>query len=305
MPAWGKKSQSVGLDSYRWERPKPASVKHERRRVQQVIPGSRFLRSISEMSKPRLSIAVITALLVVAATINPNSDARGLVPPPPNIVFVMLDDVSTGYLDAMPTVQHQIADRGVEFTNGITPTSLCCPSRAATLTGDLAHTTGVYDNTEENGGWWKFQAQEGDTLATHLHAGGYNTALFGKYLNGYRAAPQGHVPPGWDTFEAFRATNYYNYSLGGTVDEQYGDTPEEYSTDVLTAKAVQFVGQQVGKDAPLFLYYSPYAAHRPMIPAPRHSGTWHNEPLDEAFNEAKIGDKPRFMPKQAAAEGVL
>ena len=37
------------------------------------------------------------------------------------------------------------------------------------------------------------------TIATWLHADGYTTGLFGKYLNSYT----GGVPPGWDRWVAF------------------------------------------------------------------------------------------------------
>jgi N-acetylglucosamine-6-sulfatase len=215
----------------------------------------------------------------------------------PNIVFIMLDDISTGYMDAMPNARSLIGSRGVVFRNGLTPTSLCCPSRASVLSGKLAHTTGVYTNEEGTGGWWKFQAQEDNTIATHLHDAGYHTGLIGKYLNGFRTGPEDYVPAGWDEFQAFRTTNYYNWTLGGTVQESYGSMSKDYSTDVLADKAVQFV-KQAPEDKPLFLYFSPYSAHAPMKPAPRHIGTWHNERLDGAFDEKDMSDKPKFMRKK-------
>jgi N-acetylglucosamine-6-sulfatase len=243
-------------------------------------------------------VAAASLALAAAYVVNPSTDAVGAETTPPNIVFIMLDDVSTGYMDAMPYTAANIGGKGVEFDVGITPTSLCCPSRAATLSGKLAHTTGVYSNTGKYGGWSAFKSQESDTIATHLNDAGYTTALFGKYLNGFKDAPTGYVPAGWDRFEGFRATGYYDWSLGGTVEESYGTGADNYSTDVLTAKAVQFVNDEVGKDNPFFLYYSPYAAHTPMIAAPRHKGTWHNEPLDAAFNEKDMSDKARFMQKK-------
>ena len=253
----------------------------------------------------RVATALLALALVPSAWLGVSAHAAAAPRTPPNIVFIMLDDISTGYMDAMPNVSSLIADKGVEFTNGITPTSLCCPSRASTLSGKLAHTTGVYDNTPENGGWNMFQPQEHSTIATHLHDAGYRTGLFGKYLNGFGASPDGYVPSGWDTFEAFRTTGYYNWSLGGTAEEQYGDKVSDYSTDVLSDKAVQYVKDQ--EDAPeakpIFLYFAPHSAHKPLIPAQRHIGTWHPEPLDAAFNEAQISDKPRFMRNKPLLRG--
>jgi N-acetylglucosamine-6-sulfatase len=237
--------------------------------------------------------AAILAVPAVAPTAGAASNDRRPVSPP-NVVFVMLDDVSTGYMDAMPNVSRRIISNGTEYVNSVIPTSLCCPSRAATLTGKLAHTTGVYGNGADHGAWQTFQAQEGDTLATNLHQNGYTTALIGKYLNGFQKSPDGYTPAGWDTFIGFRTTDYYNWSTGGTVNETFGDSPEDYSTDVLSDYAVDFVNN-ANPDKPLFLYYSPFAAHKPFIPAPRHEGTWHNESLYGAFNEKNMSDKPQFM----------
>ena len=119
--------------------------------------------------------AAILAVPAVAPTAGAASNDRRPVSPP-NVVFVMLDDVSTGYMDAMPNVSRRIISNGTEYVNSVIPTSLCCPSRAATLTGKLAHTTGVYGNGADHGAWQTFQAQEGDTLATNLHQNGYTTA---------------------------------------------------------------------------------------------------------------------------------
>ena len=218
----------------------------------------------------------------------------------PNVVFIMLDDVPRGMWDAMPTVRREILQQGVRFANGMVPTSLCCPSRSSLLTGNYAHTTGVYDNNSTgHGGWLALQPNEGSTLATHLDDAGYRTSLVGKYVNGYYLAPptrglSGYVPPGWDDFVAFQQPKYYNYHLVGTVDESYGSAPADYSTDVLTQHAVDIV-TSTPASTPLFLYYAPFAAHAPFAPAPRDVGTWHLEPLPGGFNEKDMSDKPAFM----------
>ena len=208
----------------------------------------------------------------------------------------MLDDISSGFMDAMPSVRRLIINQGVRYDSGVIPTSLCCPSRASTLTGRYAHSTGVYGvRANGYGGWTKFnQTSESSTLATQLRSAGYQTALVGKYLNRFYKSPDGFVPPGWDDFIGFRKTNYYNWSVGGTVNESFGEAPQDYSTDVLTDYAVDIVNS-ADPDRPLFLYYSPYSAHSPYVPAERHIDTWHPEPLYGGFNEADVSDKPRFV----------
>lgn len=249
-------------------------------------------------------LAGALAALVLAATaaLAPAPGAASAPPATrPNVVFIMLDDVPSGMLDAMPAVQRLLQDRGVTFRNGMVPTSLCCPSRASTLTGRYAHTTGVYTNRNDGyGGWAAFRRWEPKTIAAEMQRAGYRTALVGKYMNGFGFSTPGrsYVPPGWSSFVAFHGRpGYYNYDLSGTVQEQRGDNPTDYSTDVLTNYAVDAV-RATPANQPLFLYYAPYAAHAPYIPAPRYVDTWRPEPLDASANEADMSDKARFMQRK-------
>src|SRR5207247_8724581 len=111
-------------------------------------------------------------------------------------VVSLTDDQRWDTLSAMPTVNSELIQKGVEFTNAFVPDSLCCPSRTSILTGDYSHTTGVWRNQPPYGGWESFD--DSSTIATWLQAAGYHTALVGKYLNGYWNAPSGYVPPGWE-----------------------------------------------------------------------------------------------------------
>jgi arylsulfatase A-like enzyme len=208
----------------------------------------------------------------------------------PNIVLVLTDDQRADTIDYMPRVREALRDRGVHFTNAFTTTPLCCPSRASLLSGRYAHNTGVLDNTA-----LPFDATS--TVATWLSDAGYVTGLFGKYLNGYRQlAPV--VPPGWNAWNAFIDDNFlfYNYALSenGAV-RIYSDSPADYSTDLLAARAVEFV--RTHSDAPFFLYYAPFAPHRPATPAARHRGShaglaaWRSP----SFKEDDVSDKHSWV----------
>ncbi|MFZ0324908.1 MAG: sulfatase-like hydrolase/transferase, partial [Actinomycetes bacterium] len=240
-------------------------------------------------------ILALMMTLVACAGASAAASQNAVASTRPNVVFVMLDDVAKGAWATMPTVRQSIVQRGVAFRNGMVPTSLCCPSRASFLTGNYAHTTGVYGNKADgHGAWQAFQPDENSTLATHLSGSGYRTALVGKYLNGYNSAPEPYVPPGWDDFVAFQAPAYYNYRLTGTVSATHGSSPADYSTDVLSKYAADVV-RDTPSSRPLFLYFAPFTAHFPFMPAPRHLNTWHPEDLPVAFNEADMSDKPSWM----------
>src|SRR6185369_16981710 len=110
-------------------------------------------------------------------------------PRPPNIVFVLTDDLSWNLLPYMPQVRQMERD-GMTFTNYTVTDSLCCPSRSSIFTGEYPHDTGVFTNEGPDGGFATFRdlGDESRTYATALAARGYATALMGKYLNGYLPA---------------------------------------------------------------------------------------------------------------------
>ena len=149
--------------------------------------------------------------------------------------------------------------KGVKFDQAFASHPLCCPSRTSILRGQYAHTTGIYTNGGSLGGWAGFRDRglEGSTLATWLDDAGYETALVGKYLNGY-AASTGHVPPGWDFWRGGEP-NYYN--VGGV---------RTYQTDLLTRYADEFI-RGTSADTPLFLYLSYFKPHAPSKPATRYA----------------------------------
>jgi arylsulfatase A-like enzyme len=64
---------------------------------------------------------------------------------------------------------------------------------------------------------------------------------------------------------------------------------------VLAEHAAQ-IAASTPPGTPLFLYFAPYSAHAPFVPAPRHQGTW-DQPvhLPLAFNEPNMADKPSFL----------
>jgi N-acetylglucosamine-6-sulfatase len=102
----------------------------------------------------------------------------------------------------MPALQGNLVSQGVEFTNMTSTFPLCCPGRATILRGQYAHNTGIYGNELPRGGYEKFRNQgfEDSTVATWLDGAGYQTGLFGKYMNNYSALT---IPPGWDRWYAW------------------------------------------------------------------------------------------------------
>jgi arylsulfatase A-like enzyme len=222
----------------------------------------------------------------------------------PNIVLILTDDQRWDELKNMPTVEQQIVGKGVTFVNGFVVNPLCCPSRTAILTGKYSHSTDVYFNSPPHGGFPTFRHEDGSTIATWLRAGGYRTALLGKYLNGYQPKDVSYVPPGWDYWRALALegsgegmSGYYDYTMsenGKPVG--FGSAPSDYSTDVLTTMATQFIrSTPIGQ--PLMMYFAPRAPHLPATPAPRDTSSCPNlQPVrPPSYDQAGVSMMPAYV----------
>jgi N-acetylglucosamine-6-sulfatase len=224
--------------------------------------------------------------------------------PRPNFVIILADDQRWDTVGAthespnrpgpvMPIVTRELAQSGVTFTNSYVTTSLCCPSRTSTLTGRFAHGTGVRFNAPPAGGAQKFD--DTCTLATWLKAAGYRTGFVGKYLNGYETlAPC--IPPGWDEWHVPVVPSYYDYDLNDDgVLTRFGHDASDYTGDVMTQRAVDFIHASAGKR--FFLHLSQRAPHDPAIPALRHVGLFAGlAPFRPAsYAEPDASDKPAWV----------
>jgi N-acetylglucosamine-6-sulfatase len=225
---------------------------------------------------------------------------------PPNIVFILADDLDAAAASKMVQVKSLITDQGVSFQQHFVNVSLCCPSRVSTLRGQFAHNSKIYGNNAPNGGFEGTYSKgiESSTVATWLQDGGYRTAMIGKYLNGYpNTAPTNYIPPGWTEWVSPNGGSPYtqfDYQLnenGQTV--SYGHTDADYLTDVISDKTVDFIRRSVTQypAQPFFAYVSTYAPHLPANPAPRHADSLPGllAPRTTSFNEADVSDKPAWV----------
>lgn len=219
----------------------------------------------------------------------------------PNIVVIQADDLDLAALSRFPGLRATFVDRGTTFANHVVTDSLCCPSRASMLRGQLVHNHRVLNNIKPDGGYlaWMRHGNEDSTIGTWLQGAGYRTGLIGKYLNGYpelAGLPDTHVPRGWDEWiSPVRGVDYYDYKLNenGTV-RRFGRAPRDYFTDVLARKASRFIK---GSDQPFYLHLTPYAPHGPATPAPRHANAFPGvkAPRGPSFNQAHMSTYPAWL----------
>ncbi|MBV6391575.1 MAG: Choline-sulfatase [Anaerolineales bacterium] len=250
----------------------------------------------------RIVNAIITLVLLTGcAAKNPFKDS-------PNIILILADDMDLALMPYMERTNRLIGEQGATLDNYFVTTPICCPSRASMLRGQYAHNTDILQNTPGFARFYKLD-EEKDTLNVWLQGAGYRTALFGKYLNNYPVnAGRNYVPPGWTDWAAFIANRdegnfFYDYVMNenGSLAE-YGDSPEDYSTDVILEKSLAFIESSVAADSPFFLFVSVYAPHGPAIPAARHEALDYAAayPQKPSFNEADLSDKPRLIQRLAS-----
>ncbi len=248
--------------------------------------------------------------------------------PKPNLVFILVDDLSELELELgfgrslgawTPALDTRLQDKGTVFENFFNTTPLCCPSRASYHTGRYAHNHGIYGNnytvTGGNGGWRRFWelGHDLDSVGVWMQDAGYDTVLIGKFMNGYpdkpgAFVPESYVPAGWDEwygeFNNDLGLTYHDFRINqnGTVVVVDDGT---YMTDYESALAVDYIDRVAPTGQPFFMFLNPYAPHGPTEPAVRHDGTHPDlEPVPPpSFNEADLSDKPQYIQDDASTFG--
>jgi N-acetylglucosamine-6-sulfatase len=221
------------------------------------------------MIRALCAAAAASSLLALSAAASPR----------PNIIVVMLDDV-TDDLSFMPRTTALLAD-GTRYTNSFVGYPLCGPSRATFLTGQEARTHGVTDNG--------MSLEPVGLMPQALRAAGYRTAIIGKRPNGFRGSMAELGFDAWATIE--RRDRYF----GRRLDTDHGRAPiRGYTPDRVYGRALGFAKRTPG---PYFLWVSAIGAHAPAEPAPRHRKACDDIRFKPgpAFNEADLSDKPHWF----------
>jgi N-acetylglucosamine-6-sulfatase len=275
------------------------------------MPNSAAVRTTPRRSggfrARRVSLGVLVGLVVTflagcsGSVEAAQQEEAGTSAAQPNIIFILTDDLDYASAFKMPQITSLLAEQGTSFEQAFTSQSLCCPSRATILTGLYAHNSGIKGNKPPDGGFEKFRDEgfEEDTIATRLQEeGGYRTAYFGKYLNGYPAGDPTHVPPGWDEwYGKLNEQKLYDYSINENGEVvSYDSETRDFFTDVLSNQATDFVERAASEDQPFFMHVAPTAPHGPATPTERHEGTFADEevPRPPSFDEEDVSDKPSW-----------
>jgi len=270
-----------------------------------------FATSAGQARRVGVAAACLLALVGAALAAGLDADAKPAKPakPPerPNIVMVMTDDQAKSTIapEVMPNLYSKLMANGTTFSEYTVTTPLCCPSRAAYMTGQYGHNNGVLRN------FYPDLEDKKNVLPTWLQRRGYRTAHVGKFLNEFEDTPlgQGVVAPGWDLwFTQLERRRYYDWkaSKNGKV-IHFGTDDRDQATTVTTRYAVNWTRRLVAKDRPFYLqadYYAPHTApgrdtrcSAAPVPEAQDEGLFGGVPLPNppSFNQADVSEMPSFI----------
>jgi N-acetylglucosamine-6-sulfatase len=253
-----------------------------------------------------LLLAVCFTLAGCFSSVEATTKEEKVEPKPPNMVLILtddlaLEDVNADTLKHMPNLR-ALMEKGTTFDNAFVTNSLCCPSRATILRGQYTHNHHILHNQPPLGGAKRFRLSGGDrsTVATWLKENGYQTAFFGKYLNGYSGV---YVPPGWEEWHGLSG-NFLSNDLNENGHIVKYETDRYHLDDVLSEKATDYIRRTAGADPPFFtanrsflMWIGTKAPHQPATPASRDKNAYPHLSLPHppSFDEKDVSDKPTWI----------
>lgn len=231
--------------------------------------------------------------------------------PPPNIVFILADDLGYGDLGCYgqakirtPAID-RLAAEGIRFTHFYAGASVCAPSRCVLMTGRHGGRCRVRGNAPLTARDRQTLLPDDVTVATRLKQAGYATALVGKWGLGMDDMPGAPWLQGFDFFfgylDQIHAHNYFpdyiwrnreritlpnevrpipvgkdgSWGLGGIATNRV-----VYSPKLMLDEALSFLDRN--KDRPFFLHFATTIPHA------------NNEAAKELGNGAEVPDLGRY-----------
>ena len=240
----------------------------------------------------------------------------------PNILFLMTDQqrwdamgcsgdwVQTPNLD-------RIASEGVQFTNCVTTSPVCIPTRLSLATGLYPHNTGVWNNMGHT------LLSETPTWMQAMRAAGYRTSLFGKthlhphsgdlrdresLMNAYglddvneiggpRASARtlSHMTSMWEekgVWEAYRADYRERFSEKPHLVRPSTLAFEDYADVYVGQQAKQYL-QNYDRQEPWCCWVSFGGPHEPWDTPEPYASMYDPETMPPAVPRPPTGERPR------------
>jgi len=217
----------------------------------------------------------------------------------PNVIFILADDLGYGDIGCYgqkiiktPNID-RLAVEGVRFTDCYAGSTVCAPSRCCLMTG--LHTGHAYVRGNQR----VPLPPEEVTVAELLKGAGYSTGIVGKWGLGEPGTTGIPNKQGFDYWFGYlnqrRAHNYYPDYLWKNEEKYFlkgnrASKKEEYSHDLFTKEALDFVTRH--KDKPFFLYLA-YTIPHANNELGRETGNGMEVPSDEPYSKEKWPQQQR------------
>eukprot|EP00004_Rigifila_ramosa_P009143 TRINITY_DN2061_c0_g1_i5.p1 TRINITY_DN2061_c0_g1~~TRINITY_DN2061_c0_g1_i5.p1 ORF type:complete len:1560 (+),score=298.90 TRINITY_DN2061_c0_g1_i5:61-4680(+) len=252
----------------------------------------------------------------------------------PNVVLMFIDDLGYGDLGSYNSAFSDspridaMADAGIRFTQWISASAICTPSRAALLTGRLPLRSGM-DGTAErvlispaHGGGLP---HEEITIAEVLRDAGYKTTIYGKWHLGVNrnTSGDGYWLPTNQGFESFWGIPFSNGPFCGAnnpspfralmcfnmQDNVVVEQPMnlENSTGRLTQQAMWTIDEAQAEHRPFFLFLSYLHVRTAIFTQPQFAGLSPRGPIGDAVRELdwSVGTVLDHLSSSGLAEDTL
>lgn len=210
----------------------------------------------------------------VLSLLSPGACARqgGNLNQPPNIVFILADDLGYGDLSVYGQTKFKtpnidrLAAEGIRFTQHYSGSTVCAPSRSALLTGMHSGQTPIRGNREHQPEGQQPLPPHTRTLAHLLHEAGYTNGIVGKWGLGYPGSGSEPLDMGFDYFFGYNCQRHaHHYFVDYLWENREKVTYDEkiYSQDEITRKGLDFIRQH--RDKPFFLYMAFTIPHAELL----------------------------------------
>lgn len=277
-----------------------------------LCPEDQFACS---MKKSELLAACGCLLSAGACSLTHTGKAAGTTAEGPNILLINIDDLGwadVGYHGSVyyetPNID-RLSRKGLIFSNAYAPAANSAPSRACLLTGLNTPRHGVYTVLPAERGkarhrkllipkdWCKGSVDESFYLLPEaLHDAGYRTCHIGKWH--ISADPR---RSGMDVNIGGNHAGHPRRYFSPYGNPDLPDGPNgEYLMDRLAEEAVRYI-DTVSRERPFFLYYAPYAVHKPLQAKPeliaKYKGKTPTEAQDNPVYAAMVENMDRSVGK--------
>ncbi|SHJ22586.1 sulfatase [Pseudozobellia thermophila] len=222
-------------------------------------------------------------------------ETKTSVSQPPNIVFILADDLGWADLplygnrfNEAPNIT-ALARQGMVFENAYAANPVCSPSRASIQTGQYPARIGINDFLP---GHWRpyeklkvpmnktqFLPLSYETIGETLKRAGYTTGYFGKWHLG---RTEKHHPKnqGYDTSVVHRGGKFFNYNDDMAPTTEFPD--DKILSEALTDMGVDFI--ETNRNKPFFLFLAHYDVHVQLDA--------HNDQIEKFMKKPKVEGYP-------------